>query len=72
MQVETVAMFLALLLACVRLHGLYAEPAAVQSVSPVWPIAFIVTDGFMFISVAALAITQASQVRGWNVARIFV
>ena len=57
-------MLIALVAACVRLHGLYSgEPAAVEAASPVWPILFIVADGFLFLSVAALAITQFSQVR---------
>ena len=63
-QVETVTCLLSLAMACVRLHGLYVgQPGATETLSPVWPIVFIVADGFVFMSVAALAVTQASQVK---------
>ena len=50
-----------LVVACFRLHGLYSGGAA-EHVNPVWPILFIVGDGFMLVSVLALAVTQATQV----------
>ena len=63
MQVETVAMAGGLIIACFRLHGLYSGNAdAGEHVNPVWPILFIVGDGFMLVSVLALAVTQGSQV----------
>ncbi len=62
-QVETVAMAGGLIVACFRLHGLYSGTAETsEHVNPVWPILFIVGDGFMLVSVLALAVTQGSQV----------
>ncbi len=62
-QVETAAMAGGLMVACFRLHGLYSGAAgAAEHVNPVWPILFIVGDGFMLVSVLALAVTQGTQV----------
>ena len=62
-QVETVAMAGGLIVACFRLHGLYSGTVKTpEHINPVWPILFIVGDGFMLVSVLALAVTQGSQV----------
>jgi len=61
-QIETAAMTIALACACVRLHALYSRPSSSGFGGAGWLIAFIVGDGFMLISVIALAVTQASQV----------
>ena len=62
--VETVAMTAGLVVACVRLHGLYQLDRSKPGIAgPGFLISFIVPDAFMLISVLALAITQATQVR---------
>jgi palmitoyltransferase ZDHHC13/17 len=61
--VETVAMTAGLAVACLRLHGLYQLPDSKRgSASLGFIIGFIVADGFMLMSVLALAVTQATQV----------
>jgi palmitoyltransferase ZDHHC13/17 len=61
---ETVAMTAGLVVACLRLHGLYqVEGARPGAAGPGFLIGFIVADGFMLMSVLALAVTQATQVR---------
>ena len=52
-----------MLVACLRLHNLYTKQDPQGFGGPGWLIAFIVCDGFMLISVIALAVMQASQVR---------
>lgn len=62
-QIETAAMAIALACACVRLHTLYGRQQGNGFSGVGMLITFIVGDGFMLISVIALAVTQASQVR---------
>lgn len=56
-------MAVSLVVACVRLHLLYTEGNEGSFAGPGWMIAFACMDGFMLVSVLALAITQASQAR---------
>lgn len=61
LQVETAAMTTGLVVACFRLHAFY-NSSEQSLVGPGMIITFIVLDAFMFVSVLALAVTQASQV----------
>ena len=60
-QVESGAMAIALVAACIRVHMLYTAGGEAPFAGPGWIIAFACLDGFMLVSVLALAITQASQ-----------
>ncbi len=62
-QVEAGAMAIALVAACMRVHMLYTAGGEAPFAGPGWIIAFACLDGFMLVSVLALAITQASQAR---------
>ena len=59
---ELFAMIMSAAVTCVRLHQVYALDSWMDVSGIPWMILFVVADGFVALSVGALAVTQASQI----------
>ena len=59
---ELFAMLISAVVTCFRLHQAYKRDSWVEVTGIPWMILFVILDGFVLMSVGALAVTQASQI----------